>query len=111
MPPRVSDAFFVMMLMTPLTAFGAPTGGSRAPNHLDPFKVFERNIQYIPKHRRRCLHVNAAAVQQHQQLVAELSVEPARADRPSAGVDLGNVDAGHHPQEVRDVRRARATYV
>ena len=95
----------------PVDRVRAPQGSAGPAHHLDPIDVFEQEILDVPVDagKERC--VDAPAVDHHEQLVGELSVEAAGRDRPRARVDVGDVQAGDHPQQVGDVRHARATDV
>src|SRR5205814_3931648 len=81
---------------------GAPEGGAGAADHLDPVEVGHDVIERVPVDAGEQRRVHAAAVHHHQQLVGVQVVEAARADRPLAGVDAGDVEAGDEPQQLGD---------
>ena len=87
---------------------GAPNCSARAAAHFDPVDVIEWHILQIPKDAVESGREDNAPINQDQQLVAVLSIEPTRADCPGVVVDLRHIQTRHHPQQVWDVARTGA---
>ena len=87
---------------------GAPHGRARTADHLDTLDIFEHRVLKLPvdSGEERC--VDAASVDQHEQLVGVLAVESARRDSPGLGVDASHLDSWHHAKEIGNVGRSRA---
>ena len=90
---------------------GTPQGAARAANDFDAVDVFEQGVLHIPEHAAVQGGVDAAAVDQHQQLVGAERAETARADGPLVGVELSHVHAGHVAQQVGKVAGTGAANV
>src|ERR1035437_5623764 len=87
---------------------GPPYGAAWPPNDLDTLDVFERNLDHIPIGAREGIDVNTPAIYQDQNLVRKCSIESANADGPLVGIDPRHIDARHHPEEIRNIGRARS---
>ncbi len=85
---------------------GAPEGSARAADDLDPLHVLQHHVLLVPEHAGTDLVVDAAAVDQHQELVGVDAVEAANADGPGVGADAGHVHAWRHSQGFGNVGRA-----
>ena len=88
-----------------------PNGSAGTADHFDPFDILKRHIQHVPEDSAEGGHIYRAAVYQHQQFVAELTVKSASADGPGVGVDLSHIHPRHHSQKIGDIRRARTGYI
>src|SRR5579862_9687590 len=60
----------------------APQGGSGATNDFDAVHVFEHDVLHVPVDTGEKRGIDAAAVDQNEQLVIESPVESSRADGP-----------------------------
>jgi len=65
---------------------GTPQRAARAADHLDAIDVVEHHVLHVPEHAGLQRRVDAAPVDQHQQLVGVAAVETARGDRVGVGV-------------------------
>ena len=97
-----------MMLMTPLTAFAAPDGAAGSANHFDAVDVLDQRVLHLPIHAGEQGRVDGAAVDQDQHGPGQASLESADSDGPFGGIDLRHFHAGHQPQKIGDIGRARA---
>jgi hypothetical protein len=68
--------------------------GAWASDHLDPVDVLHHRVLQFPEHAGEQRRIDAAPIDQHQQLIGEAAVEAARGDRLPAAVDPGDLDAG-----------------
>jgi hypothetical protein len=87
---------------------GAPEGRAGAPDHLDPLDVGERRRLDVPEGSREQRGVDAAAIDEDQELSGEIVLESARADGPRRGVDALHLHPGHQPQRLGHGRESGA---
>src|SRR5713101_7571405 len=106
MVPRLSPAFFVMMLMTPFTALAPQIAPPRAANDFDSFDVLQRHVLCVPGNFPEKWRVDRPAIHQYQQLPGELRIEAAHRYGPGVGIDLCHVHPRRHAQQIRNIRRS-----
>ena len=92
---------------------GAPERGARAADHLDALDVLGRDRLHVPVDAGEQRRVDAAPVDQHQQLVGErlrrvVAAEAARRDHIVAGAGLVDLQIGREAQNFRDAGGAGA---
>src|SRR5438552_2516735 len=86
----------------------APQRAARAAHNLDAIDVLEHHVLHVPKHAGVQWRVDAAPVDQHQQLVGAAAVEAARRDRVAVGAGASNLQVGREAQGFGQARDARA---
>ena len=86
---------------------GAPGHASRTANDLDAVDVRHHHFVQVPEHSRKRAAVHGAAVDQHEQLVGERTVETADRHGPLAGTHLRNLYARSEPQNLGQGHQAR----
>jgi hypothetical protein len=87
---------------------GPPQGGPGTADDLDPLHVLEEGVLHVPEDAREQRRVDAASIDQDQQLVGGGDVEPAGRDGPGAAVGLGHLNAVGEPQGLGERRRPGA---
>jgi hypothetical protein len=86
----------------------SPDGASRSGDDLDALDVGEQDVLHVPEHARVERRVDAASVDQHEQLVGEIAAEAADRDRPLVRVVARDLDVRREPQRVRNRRHTAA---
>src|ERR1700741_4990449 len=69
----------------------SPYRPARATNHLDPFYVFQWKVECLQENAAEGGRIHLASIQQHQQFVAELTIQSSGGNRPGVGADLRDV--------------------
>ena len=91
---------------------GAPQRRARPADHLDAVDVLRQHLLHVPVDAAEQRRIDAAAVDQDQQLVGQArvvaDVEAARRDRVAGGVELRDFEVGREPQHLGDAGGARA---
>ncbi len=87
---------------------GTPDRRPRPADHLDAGHVLQGQPQRFPHHTGKQRRIDAAPIDQHQQLVGEAVGKAADRHRPLVVADGGNLYARRQTQGFRDVRRTAA---
>ena len=80
----------------------SPDRSARPPDHLDPIDVFQRHILHVPVHPREQRRVDVSSVDQNQNGLGEVVLQPANTDRPGRGTQPPHLHPGSQPQRIRD---------
>jgi len=80
---------------------GAPQGTARSANHLDALHILDEHILRFPEYAGKEGGIDAAAIDEDEQLVGKLVVETAGGDCPFVGIDAGDLNAGDQAQGIR----------
>jgi len=90
---------------------GAPQRGAGTADHLDAIDVVEQRVLRIPEHAGEERRVDRAAVDQHQELVADRVVEAACADRVLPRIDPRHLEVRREAQRFGKTGHAGAADV
>src|SRR5579862_3319502 len=89
----------------------SPNRAARTADHFDALNVLKGNVERVPEDAAEAGRVDAASVDENEELVGESLIETASADGPDVGVDLCDVHAGNHAKDVWDAGGAGAANV
>jgi len=107
----VSRAFFVWMLMTPLTAL-APQSVALGPRTTSMRSRSASSVSCAsPKHAREKRRVEATAVHHHEKFIGGGEVEAARSDGPRATIGASDAEASRPAERVGERSRSGAANV
>ncbi len=90
---------------------GPPKGAAGAADDLDTVHVRQQVILHVPNNAGEQRRVERAAVQQDEQFVADGAVEAARADRPTGGSGLGDIQIAGETERLGKTHGAGAADV
>lgn len=79
---------------------GSPNGTAGTTDHFYLCNLLEWDIENFVKDAAERRHVHCSAIDHDQNFVAESPVEAADADGPTASVDLRDLHARHHTEQV-----------
>jgi hypothetical protein len=82
--------------------------GARAADHLDSLDVAQHQFLLVPEDAGEERRVHRAAVDEHEEVVADRVVEAARPDRVLAGVETRDLENGRQAERLRQAGRRRA---
>ena len=77
---------------------GAPHGGARSADHLDPLDVLDESVLLVPEGAAEGRRVDRAAVHEYEQLVRGETGKAARGHRPGGSGDPGHLQPRRHGQ-------------
>ncbi len=88
----------------PVDRIGAPQGRAGPADDLDALHVFQHSVLCLPVDTGEGGIIDAAAIDEHQELVGKAAVETSGSDRPLVRIDARHVKTRHHTQGVGNIR-------
>src|SRR5207244_659064 len=82
----------------PVNSIGSPERRTRSPNHLNTRDILQDEVLNLPEHPRENRRIHRATIDHYKEFVRRGEIESPRRNRPAAGVETRDVEAGHKPE-------------